>query len=142
LIPLRLQPPPSFKASSSGSKVVSKVVSNSNLAHNNFVVKLFCLGGLPTFVAPMPNLLEIYVVLDEESDVRLPKKPKKNYDISHKCKETWLSYSIPLSRNVKKCYGKVNKVKCTVYSFVKGKDVFLGPNSDTFEKHVRKTKVI
>ncbi len=90
----------------------------------------------------MPNLLEIYVVLDEESDVRLPKKPKKNYDISHKCKETWLSYSIPLSRNVKKCYGKVNKVKCTVYSFVKGKDVFLGPNSDTFEKHVRKTKVI
>jgi hypothetical protein len=25
---------------------------------------------------------------------------------------------------------------------VKGKDVFLGPNSDTFEKHVRKTKVI
>jgi hypothetical protein len=75
----------------------------------------------------MLDLLEICVVLDEESDVPLPKKPKKNY-ISHKCRETWSSYSIPLGRNAKKCYEEVNKVKCMVCYFVKGKDLFLGPN--------------
>jgi len=85
LIPLRLQPPPSFKASSSGSKVAS----NFNLARNNLVVKLVCHGGLPTFVALVLDLLEISVVLDEEKDVPLSKKPKNNYDILHKCRKAW-----------------------------------------------------
>jgi hypothetical protein len=36
---------------------------------------------------------------------------------------------------------EIHSVKCMVCSFVKGKDVILGPNIDTFEKHLEKTKV-
>jgi hypothetical protein len=35
------------------------------------------------------NLSWIFVVLDKEGDVPLPKKLKKNYDIPHKCREAW-----------------------------------------------------
>jgi len=50
---------------------------------------LGCPNGLPPFVAIVPNLSWIYVVLDKEGDVPLPKNTKKNYDISHKCREAW-----------------------------------------------------
>jgi hypothetical protein len=38
--------------------------------------------------------------------------------------------------------GEIHHVKCLVYSFVKGKDVILGPKANTLEKHVGKTKVV
>jgi hypothetical protein len=53
-----------------------------------------------------------------------------------------LGYSIHLGINVKKCSGEVNKVKCMVYSFVKGKDVLLGPKVNILEKHAGKTQAI
>jgi hypothetical protein len=37
---------------------------------------------------------------------------------------------------------KVHYVKCLVCSFVKGKDVILGPKANILEKHVWKTKVV
>jgi hypothetical protein len=37
---------------------------------------------------------------------------------------------------------KVQHVKCMVCSFVKGKDVILGPKVDIFEKHEGKTRAI
>jgi hypothetical protein len=36
--------------------------------------------------------------------------------------------------------GEAHHVKCMVYSFVRGKDVILGSNIDTLEKHVGKAK--
>jgi hypothetical protein len=50
---------------------------------------LVCPSGLPPFVAILPNLSWTFVVSDKEGDVPLPKKPKKNYDISHKCIKAW-----------------------------------------------------
>ncbi len=39
-------------------------------------------------------------------------------------------------------FGEVHMVKCIVCSFVKGKDVIMGPKFDTLEKHARKGKAI
>jgi hypothetical protein len=36
----------------------------------------------------------------------------------------------------------VHHVKCLVCSFVKGKDVILGPKANTIEKHAGKTSVV
>ncbi len=38
--------------------------------------------------------------------------------------------------------GEVHHVKWMVCSFVKGKDVILGPKVNTFEKHAGKTRVV
>ncbi len=38
--------------------------------------------------------------------------------------------------------GKIHHVKFLVYSFVKGKNVILGPKANILEKHVGKTKVV
>jgi hypothetical protein len=43
---------------------------------------------------------------------------------------------------LKSDFGEINYVKCIVCLAMKGKEVILGPKSDMFEKHVRKTKVI
>jgi hypothetical protein len=51
-----------------------------------------------------------------------------------------VGYSIPMgNRNEIR---EVHHVKCMVCSFVKGKDVILGPKVNTFEKHAWKTKVV
>lgn len=39
-------------------------------------------------------------------------------------------------------YGEVNHVNCILCVVVKGKDVILGPKSNTLEKHVGKTKTM
>jgi hypothetical protein len=46
------------------------------------------------------------------------------------------------AKMLKSEFGEVHMVKCIVCSFVKGKDVIIGPKFDTFEKHARKAKVI
>jgi hypothetical protein len=38
--------------------------------------------------------------------------------------------------------GKVHYVKCLICSFVKDKDVILGPKANTLEKHVGKARVV
>jgi hypothetical protein len=43
---------------------------------------------------------------------------------------------------LKSDYGEIHRVKCIVYSIMKGKDVILGPKFDTLEKHARKTNAI
>jgi hypothetical protein len=45
-----------------------------------------CLGGLPTFIPlAAPDLFKIQVLADKENKP-LPKKSKKNYDVSRKCR--------------------------------------------------------
>jgi hypothetical protein len=45
-----------------------------------------CLGGLPTFIPlATPDLFKIQVLADKENKP-LPKKSKKNYDVSRKCR--------------------------------------------------------
>lgn len=39
-------------------------------------------------------------------------------------------------------FGEVYMVKCILCSFVKGKDVIMGPKFDTLAKHARKPKAI
>jgi len=49
-------------------------------------------------------------------------------------------YSIPMgNRNETR---EVHHVKCMVCSFVKGKDVILGPKVNTLEKHAWKIRVV
>jgi hypothetical protein len=36
----------------------------------------------------------------------------------------------------------IHGVKCLICSFVKGKDVIIGPKANNFEKYARKTKVV
>jgi hypothetical protein len=86
--------------------------------------------GLLTFIAP-PNLSKIYVVPNENACP--PKKPKKIYDVSHKCKKSW-AIQMPWVKML-----KIYQVKCMVCYFVHDKDVILGlKDVDTLEKHVRK----
>jgi len=58
---------------------------------------LVCPSELPFFIAIVPNLSRIFVVLNKKGDVPLPKKTKKNYDISHKCREAWAT-QFPLAK--------------------------------------------
>jgi hypothetical protein len=116
---------PSFEVSFSESKIASSF----NSTNSNQVVKLVCPNGLPTFVAHVPNL--------SQKNVPLLKKPKKNYDILHKCKEVWTT-QLPCVEMFKNNSKKVNKMKCIVCSFVKGKIVFFGPKVDTFENMLEK----
>jgi hypothetical protein len=46
------------------------------------------------------------------------------------------------TKMVKSEFGEVHMVKCIVCSFLKGKDVIMGPTFDTFEKHATKAKAI
>jgi hypothetical protein len=88
------------------------------------------------------NLSKIHVIIQEEElEVSPPKKPKKNYDISHKSQDVWAT-QLPWPEMLRSEIGKVHCVKCKVCSFVKGKDVILRPKVDTLEKHVRKTRVV
>lgn len=89
---------------------------------HSFVLQLVNTHGLPTFIAP-PYLSKIYVVPNENACP--PKKPKKIYDVSHKCKEAW-AIQIPWVKMLKNEFGKINQVKCMVCYFVQGKDVILG----------------
>ncbi len=112
--------------------------SNTNMMHINFFVQLVNTSGLPTFIAP-PDLSKIYVVPNENACP--PRKPKKIYDVSHNCKETWV-IPMPWVKMLKNKCGKINQVKCMVCSFVQGKDVILGlKDIDTLEKHVRKHEI-
>jgi hypothetical protein len=109
------------------------------MMHSNFVVQLINTSGLPTFIAT-PNLSKIYVVPNENACP--PKKPKKNYDVSHKCKEAW-AIQMPWVKMLTNKFGKINPMNCMVCSFVHGKDVILGlKDIDTLEKHVKNMKVV
>jgi hypothetical protein len=47
-------------------------------------------GGLPTFVANVPNVSTIYVILEEEGcKVPPPKKPKRIM-MCHECQDVWV----------------------------------------------------
>ncbi len=70
-----------------------------------------------------------------------PKKPKKNYDVSHKCWDVW-TIQFPWVKMLRIETRKIHHVKCMVCSFVKSKDVILRPKVDIFEKHEGKTRVI
>jgi hypothetical protein len=49
-------------------------------------MQLVCPSDLLTFIPHVaPNLNEIQVLADEENE-QLLKKSKKNYDVSHKCR--------------------------------------------------------
>jgi hypothetical protein len=88
------------------------------------------------------DLSKIHVIIEEEElEVPSPKKPKKNYDISHKCQDVWAT-QFPWLEMSRSEIGEVHCVKCKVCSFVKGKDVILQSKVDTLEKHVRKTRVV
>ncbi len=60
---------------------------------------------------------------------------------SHKCRDVW-TIEFPWVELLKSETRKVQHVKCMVCSFVKGKDVILGPKVDIFEKHEGKTRAI
>jgi hypothetical protein len=47
-----------------------------------------------------------------------------------------VGYSIPWAKMLRSETRKIHLVKCMVYSFLKGKYVILGPEANTFEKHV------
>lgn len=51
---------PSSEANFSGNKVEL----NLDSSRNNPIVKLMCLGGLPTFVPSALDLLEVHIVLE------------------------------------------------------------------------------
>jgi hypothetical protein len=95
-------------------------------------MQFVCPGWLPTFVANVPNVSTIYVILEEEgSKVPPPKKPKRIM-MSHKCQYVWVIHFLWEER-LKSKIGEIHCVKCMVYSFVKSKDVILGPKANTLE---------
>ncbi len=106
-------------------------------------MQFVCLGGMLTYVAfSVVDLSKIHVITKEEkSKLPPPKKPKKNFDISQKCQDVWAS-QFPWVEILKNETREVHQMKCLVRSFVKNKDVILGPKADTLEKHVGKTKVV
>jgi len=127
----------SFEASLSGSKVASNLESKLN----NLVMQLMCPSGLPTFIPlATPNLSEIQVLADKEKEP-LPKKFKKKYDVSCKCKDIW-AIQFPWVEMLKTNRGNINSVKCIVCLAIKGKKVILGLKLDTLEKDAKKTKVV
>jgi hypothetical protein len=53
-------------------------------------MQFVCPSGLPTFVANVPNVSTIYVILEEEGcKVPPPKKPKRIM-MCHKCQDVWV----------------------------------------------------
>ncbi len=48
----------------------------------------------------------------------------------------------PWAKILRNEIGEGHYVKCMVCSFVKGKDVILGPKVNTLEKHAGKTRVV
>jgi hypothetical protein len=48
-------------------------------------------SGLPTFVPPtIPHMSEIFILPNEGNEPKSqPKKPKKVYDVSCKCRKIW-----------------------------------------------------
>jgi hypothetical protein len=56
-------------------------------------------------------------------------------------KDVWAT-QFPWIEMLRNKSGEVHCVKCLVCSFVKGKDVILGPKANTLEKHVGKTRVV
>jgi hypothetical protein len=88
--------------------------------------------GLPTYVANVSNVSTIYVILEEEGcKLAWPKKPKRIM-MSHKCQYVWVIQFLR-EEMLKSKIGEIHCVKCMVYSFVKSKDVILGPEVDTLE---------
>jgi len=69
-----------------------------------------------------------------------PKKPKKHYDVLRNCQDVWTT-KFPWVKMLKSEIGEVHHVKCTVRSFVKCKDVILGPKAYILKKHEGKTRV-
>jgi hypothetical protein len=87
-------------------------------------------GWLPTFVTNVPNVSTIYVILEEEG-CKVPslKEPKRSM-MSHECQDVWVIQFL-WEEMLKSKIGEIVCVKCMVYSFVKSKDVILGPKADT-----------
>jgi hypothetical protein len=52
--------------------------------------------------------------------------------MSHKCQYVWVIQFLR-EEMLKSKIGEIHCVKCMVYSFVKSKDVILGPEVDTLE---------
>jgi hypothetical protein len=65
-----------------------------------------------------PNLFEIQVLANEK-DESLLKKSKKNYDVSHKCRNICAT-QFPWAEMLKSDFGEINYVKCIMCSVVKG----------------------
>ncbi len=90
----------------------------------------------------MANFVAIHVIIEEEeSKLSLPKKPKKNYEISQKGQDVW-AIQFPWVEMLRSETKDVHHVKCPVCSFVKGKDVILGLKANTIEKNIGKTNVV
>ncbi len=90
----------------------------------------------------MANFLVIHVISKEEESKLPPlEKPKNNYDISQKCRNVW-AIQFPWVEMLRSETRDVHHVKCLVCSFMKGKDVNIGPKSNTIEKHVGKANVV
>ncbi len=64
VIPLKFLAITSFETNLNSNKVASNLESK----HNNLIVQLVCLGGLPTFTPPTtPDLFKIQVLPNEEN---------------------------------------------------------------------------
>jgi hypothetical protein len=97
---------------------------------------------MPTYATFVANFLAIHVITEEEeSKLSFPKKPKKNYDISQKCRDVRAT-KFPWVEMLRSEIKDVHHVKCLVCSFVKGKDVILRLKTNTIEKNAGKTNVI
>ncbi len=66
---------------------------------------------------------------------------RKNYDVSPKCKDIWAT-QFSWVEMFKSDFGDIDHVKCNLCSNMKGKEIILGPKSNTLEKHEGKTKAI
>ncbi len=97
-----------------------------------------CPGGLPTFVPLAPKFFEIHIILDEGDEPQL-KNIKKRLILQM---QRDLGYAIFMGQMMKNISNDIHHVKSIVYSVVIGKDVMLGPESNTLEKHTRKIKVV
>jgi len=51
-----------------------------------------------------------------------------------------MGFSFSLGWNATRPKWEVHQVKCIVWSLVWGKDMFMGPKSNTLDKHARKKK--
>jgi hypothetical protein len=87
---------------------------------------------LLTFVANVPNVSPIYVILEEEGRKVPPLKEPKRIMMSHECQDVWVIQFL-WEEMLKSKIGEIHCVKCMVYSFVKSKDVILGPKANTLE---------
>jgi hypothetical protein len=53
-----------------------------------------------------------------------------------------VGYLIPWAKMLRSETREIHLMKCMTYSFLKGKDVILGPKVNNFQKHVRKTNIV